>query len=87
LDTYGDYKNGLKSGKWVENAHSDAGKNEGEYIKGKKNGFWKLGATNLFGKCQGSFINDKKDGNWDYWKHDGSKWKSEKWENGVLIKS
>ena len=47
---------------------------------------WKLGATNLFGKCKGEFIENLKHGTWEYWKLDGSKWKTEKWDNGKLLK-
>ncbi|MFT5056536.1 MAG: hypothetical protein ACI80H_001251, partial [Pseudoalteromonas distincta] len=65
---------------------SEGGADEGSYIAGKKNGKWTLGATNLFGKCKGEFIDDLKHGTWDYWKHDGGKWKTEQWDNGVLIK-
>ena len=86
LGTYGDFKEGLKTGPWVEHKFSEGGADEGSYIVGKKNGKWTLGATNLFGKCKGEFIDDLKHGTWDYWKHDGSKWKTEQWDNGVLIK-
>jgi len=86
LDTYGEYKDGLKEGEWVEHQFAEGGEDRGSYIKGKKNGKWSLGASNLFGKCKGEFVDDMKHGTWEYWKHNGGKWKTEKWDNGVLLK-
>ena len=84
--TYGPYKDGLKTGSWVEHLFAEGGADEGSYIKGKKNGPWKLGATNIFGKCAGEFMDNMKHGTWKYWKHNGKKWKTEQWNHGVLIK-
>ena len=47
LDTYGEYRNNLKSGPWIEHKYAKGGPDEGSYVDGKKMGEWKLGATNL----------------------------------------
>ena len=86
LDTYGLYKDDLKTGPWIEHKFAEGGPDEGSYRLGKKNGIWKLGSTSLFGKCKGEFIDNVKNGTWEYWYHDGKKWKTEKWDHGVLIK-
>ena len=78
----GSFKNGEKSGVWIEWNEKGERVSKGNYKNGKRDGFWEGWHSN--GTIQGevTWLNGKENGLWVLWYENGKKMREVHWQNG-----
>ena len=76
----GQYKNGIKDGKWTWYRWDEKKREEGTYQYGQRNGKWTKWYNGQ--KEEGNYMNGKPDGIFTGWYENGQKWQEATFKNG-----